>query len=413
MLQRNFKKCLKFLKEGSFKRHFWIWIFATKGLFKIFNLVSGFFKVNPKKIVASQFSGSDYADNPGAVFDYILKNNLDYELVWLTDCGRCRNPEKIPSGVRIVKHFSFRALKELSTAGIWIDNVRKEFFPTKKKNQIYIQTWHGSFALKKIERDAECGLTPNYIKLAKRDSKAIDVILSGCGEKSKIYKNSFWYDGEILEIGTPRTDIFFDEERMSDFRKSVFTDLNIGLEVKIALYAPTFRKNKKFDCYSIDYIGLETALKKRFSGSWKILVRFHPILKEYVQNKNLPPSIIDVTNFPDIQALLASCDAVISDYSGLVFDFYITKRPVFLFCTDIREYSAQDRGFYHSLTELPFAISESNEDLQRTIEKFNQDEYESKISAFNKKFNFYESGESCKKLIEWIERKQIENRSCR
>ncbi len=406
MAMVQLKKSIKFIKEGTFARHFWIWLFATKGLYRLYALFSWADKVNPKKIVASQFSGSDYADNPAAFFDYILKNNLDYELVWLVDPGRCKRPERIPEKVRIVKHFTFKAMKELSTAGIWIDNVRKEFFPKKKKNQFYIQTWHGSFALKKIEKDAYRELTKNYIRLAKRDSKAIDAILSDCAEKTAIYRNSFWYDGEILEIGTPRTDLFFNEQKMKDERARVLADLQLEKETKICLYAPTFRKNKNFDCYNIDYERLQASLKNRFGGVWKILARFHPTLKEYTRNAKLPPFVQNVTEYPDMQALLASSDVVISDYSGLVFDFYLTKRPVFLFCTDYEEYLNADRGFYHSIEETPFAIAHSNQELESVIVNFKQDEYLEKIAAFDKKFNFCESGQSCKKLIEYIERKQ-------
>ena len=50
----------------------------------------------------------------------------------------------------------------------------------KKKDQVYMQTWHG-FALKKLEQDVEASLEPEYLKACKTDSEQCDVIVSGSG----------------------------------------------------------------------------------------------------------------------------------------------------------------------------------------------------------------------------------------
>src|SRR5690606_28368099 len=86
---------------------------------------------------------------------------------------------------------------------------RKVYSPPKRKSQYYIQTWHSPLRLKKIEKDIENNLDESYIERAKIDSKMCDLMISGSDFSWNIYRNSFWYDGEILKCGTPRCDIFF------------------------------------------------------------------------------------------------------------------------------------------------------------------------------------------------------------
>ncbi len=72
-----------------------------------------------------------------------------------------------------MKNKSVKALIELFTAKIWIDNSRKSFYPPKRKNQFYLQTWHAGFGLKRIENNAAEKLKPRYVKLAKKILKCV------------------------------------------------------------------------------------------------------------------------------------------------------------------------------------------------------------------------------------------------
>ena len=86
-----------------------------------------------------------------------------------------------------------------------------------KKNQKYIMTWHGDKPLKKIEMDAREDLGSNYIRMMKHDSSYCDLFLSGCKYLSNLYRSSFLYDGEILEKGLPRNDVFFALSLYNDY----------------------------------------------------------------------------------------------------------------------------------------------------------------------------------------------------
>ena len=62
------------------------------------------------------------------------------------------------------------------------------------------------------------------------------------------------------------------------------------------------------------------------------------------------------------------CDMLITDYSSVLFDFALTKRPVILFVYDAEEY-ARDRGMYFSVQDLPFVKAETLKQLQEYITK--------------------------------------------
>ena len=76
--------------------------------------------------------------------------------------------------------------------------------------------------------------------------------------------------------------------------------------------------------------------------------------------------LLDVTSYDDIQELLSISDFLISDYSSLMFDFAITKRPCFFYIPDIDEYISKDRNLYFDIKELPFISVKNNEELIRS-----------------------------------------------
>lgn len=397
---RIIKKCIEAIKDGQLIYKVHRHLFITRKLYKLYNFISKWQKINEKKIVFVSYYGAGYGDNPKAIADYIIENNLNFELVWLLDTNK-NDGLDMPKEVKKVKYGSIRSLYELSTAKVWVDNCRKQYFPKKKKGQIYIQTWHGSLALKKIEADAP-SLPIQYVNMAKNDSSVIDVILSGCEFKTNVYKNSFWYSGEVLNIGTPRADVFFNEEKILQNKKKVLDFYNLEDDVKILMYAPTFRQSHNLDIYKLDYSKLESILVHKFGGKWKIIVRLHPNIAHLADELRLPNTVLNVTSYKDMQELLCASDIVITDYSGLMFDFYIMNRPLFLFCTDLEEYTSKDRELYFDFKELPFDLAKSNGELCDRIKEFDYQKYFSDVNLFKKNIGFCEAGYSCIEIIKYI-----------
>ena len=369
--------------------------------YKIYALFFKNKKIKKNKIVFCNFYGRGYGDNPKYIAEYILNNNLDYELVWIIDKNKCKNGDSLPDKIRKTKYKSFSSVKELSTAGIWIDNCRKDYFPSKKENQIYIQTWHGTFITKKIEADAN--LPAFYIKMAKKDSKEIDFLLSSNKKRTEQFKRCFWYDGPIIETGCPRDDILFQEDAKKNIKNKICRYYGIPSDKKILLYVPTFRNSHNLEPYNIDYKNILLAIEKRFGGNWQIITRLHPGMIVFSDKLHLPDFVINATLYNDMQELLCASDVIITDYSSMG-DYSLYLKPLFMFCVDIEDYK-KERGLEEDLEALPFPIAQNNDELLNNILHFDIEKYNKDLLTYYNDEGFSEYGHACQKVMKLIENK--------
>lgn len=356
--------------------------------------------INKRKIVFSSYYGRGYGDNPKYIAEELLDSSKRYKLIWLIK----NDAEKsmLPSRIKAVKTNSIRAKYHLSTAKIWIDNCRKSFY-YKKENQFYMQTWHG-FALKRIEKDAQENLSVGYVECAIRDSKNIDVLISDSKHMTEVYKKCFWYDGKIVEWGSPRNDIIVNASKQKICYDKVCRFYNVNNNRKIILYAPTFRSNRSLEPYSIDLERIRIAFEKKFSSAYIVVVRLHPNISE--KSSELPfkwsDNIVDASEYHDMQELLAASDIVISDYSSLMFDFALSNKPCFQFATDIEDYK-KDRNFYFKLDDLPFPLAQNNDELVSNIENFNLTLYQKQIAEFFDRVGMNRKGNASLMCVKFIE----------
>lgn len=354
--------------------------------------------VNPRKIVISSYYGKPYGDNGKYIIEEINKTENNYDIVWLLK-KEYEDEANFPDNVRIVGYGSYRALLELATAKIWIDNCRKMICPPKRIKQFYIQTWHGSIPLKKVEKDVEEKLSPGYVDSAKHDSKIADVFLSNSKFCTEIYRKSFWYNGRVLEIGSPRCDVFFRENNDVDIK---VRDLyNIKSDAKIVIYAPTFRADGNLEVYNIDFKKLIEVLENKFGGEWIVLIRLHPNISNKADLITYSERLINATNYNDMYELLSISDMLITDYSSTMFEFSLNYKPVFLYCSDIAEYR-KDRDLYFDLEKLPYKIAEDNTQLIQSIKDFDEEEYRNKVHLFYKELGIQESGNASVEVVKLI-----------
>lgn len=403
-IKAKIKRFKDYSHDGTLKQHLWISFFVR--IKWIYNLISPFCKVKKNKIVLSNFVGLGYGCNPKYIAQYILEHNLSYELIWLADDLKCRNSDLIPQQIKKVKLYSFSALYELSTAGVWIDNVRKSLYPKKKKNQIYIQTWHGTFPTKKIEKDAST-LPKEYQKMAIKDSRMIDGLLSGSQIKTETYKSNFYYNGEILNIGQPRDDIFFDKIKIKESEKRIKEYLKLPKDNKIILYAPTFRQGYSLEPYKLDYEKVLGVFEAKFGVKCSFVSRLHPNMVQFADKLKVPSFVVNATTYPDMQELLCAADFIISDYSSTL-DFSLFNKPIFLFCSDYEEYKKNERDFYISLEDLPFPFALTNEGLCENIKSFDEEKYIKMLTDAYKKYGLFDDGHAYEKVMAWLENKRAE-----
>lgn len=340
--------------------------------------------IAPEKIVVMSYYGGGYGDNGKAIVRSLLEKAPGLDIVWV---GRPDTEASIPQPLRYVRFRSMAYYYELATAKVWIDNSRKGADVVKRRGQFYMQTWHGSVALKRIEKDAQSHLSTGYLEDARHDSRMADVILSGCGFFTRLIRRAFWYDGEILECGTPRLDKLF----AAGSDRSALRKLGIPDDKKVVLYAPTFRSNGVVDCYLRDFAQVLSALKARTGEDWAAAVRLHPNAARKANWISYSDTVINATSLPDLYELLPVADLVISDYSSLIFEAGMLNKPVFLYATDVESYGL-DRNFYFRLEELPFPLARNTVELLKIIGSFDENVYLERLEAFNDSIDYFEKG---------------------
>lgn len=352
------------------------------------------------KVVLISFDGKMFGDNPQAIYEEMRKNHPELDYIWIMT-----DPNAVIEGAKVVKAYSLKSVYHFATAKLWISNSRLRPWMVKRKKQYYVQTWHSDVCLKKIEKDAEHSLPEDYLQAAIHDSQIADLMISGSEFRSQSYRTSFWYSGEILELGSPKADIFYKDK--SEFTKKVKEHFNLSSSVKIALYVPTFRADSSIDCYNIDYQTLLDQLCNKYGGDWVIIVRLHPKIAEKQDLITYSKNIINGTTYNVTNELIVASNVIITDYSGCMFAGLEADIPVFLYASDLSNY-LKDRGTYFSFSDLPFPLAQNNSELHRIIMEFDTCEYRKKATMFKKKIGFFNNGNSSElvtdnimKRIDW------------
>lgn len=366
-------------------------------------IVRCFTRVHKKRILCWSYYYTQYSCNPRYITEYLLKEHPgEFEIYW---CFKKNvNIGNLPKNIKVVRWRTFKYLLILNSSNFLFTNSRTGIWGSswvKRKGQKYVMTWHSSMGIKKVEMDVENELPAVYIQNAKYDSSMCDLILSGCRFRTEVIKRAFWYSGEILEGGTPRNDILFQDH--TKLRENIFAQYNIPSNAKILLYAPTFRKDMGLQYYKFDWEDILPVLEEKFSAPIFIFLRLHPnfcsngiVLSDLYQNDR----VRDFTYYHDMQELLCISDILVTDYSSSLFDFSLLNKPCFIYAKD---YDIYDRGTYFELDSLPFPFAVSDLEFKKRIIEFDESKYIMNVSYFNKQIiGSYEDGNACKKMYNWM-----------
>ena len=363
------------------------------------------FPIHNNKIVATTMRGRKYGDNPRCIVEYVKNLYPEVNVVWLTDKDyKC----DIPQWVRTTPYrLKIKTIYELTTAKVWIDTHRLRSIVVKREGQCFIETWHGGLGIKKIEGDIQRVLdTPWEVAEIKNTSKLADVFISNSDHLSSIYRRAFGYEGPIWKCGYPKNDIML--QYHNHISENVKKELNIGLEKKIILYAPTYRdrfawgNNPDFSVYDINYKWVKESVKEHFGGDWIFLVKWHPTMIPYIQRNLIHfENVIDVTTYNDMQGLLCASDIMISDYSSCIFDAALREIPCFTFAKDFDEYKSV-QGTYFDMEELPFPYARNNDELISNILTYNHDDYIERWKQFTVRTGLHETGHATEDIANKI-----------
>ena len=197
-------------------------------------------------------------------------------------------------------------------------------FPTVTPGKC-IMIWHGIQGGKTIGIDQP---NPYYnLGLTKLMTR---IVTPGTGTISMWHKCTGVPERNILPLGMPRTDEYFDKQK---------GDGSTVLAQKTAyLYVPTFRTSNETPLPDIDWDLIDNEL----TDEELFVVKVHPMtdmgLKKQYRH------ILQIPNTEPTTPYLIDCDAVVTDYSSVMFDAYLMGKPVILF--EKRKGYTETRGMY-------------------------------------------------------------------
>lgn len=364
------------------------------------------FPINKKKIFFISFSGDKINDNPYYIYENLKKDN--YKFIW---CYNSFDYSLTEKNLRYVKEYNFLYFFHILTASVIVGNdFFSPYIPFRRK-QFVVETWHGGGAYKRIG-GMKNGADLATQRFAKKTFRKVDCFISSSEKFTDIMSSSFYVNKDLFfNSGMPRNDIFFDKQTFSKVRMKVRKEFLINDDILFVLYVPTFRNSScrpEFD-FSIDVEMLLSVLEKRFNKRTLLFFRGH---HSFIKNNKLTISketVVDVSDYDDVQKLLCATDVLISDYSSIIWDFSFTNKPIFLYVPDIDEYT-KSYGFYTPIEEWGPPFAKTNDELKSNILAFDEIQYSERVNRYRSILGCYEDGHATEKVCNLIRMHLQENR---
>jgi CDP-glycerol glycerophosphotransferase (TagB/SpsB family) len=244
------------------------------------------------------------------------------------------------------------------------------------------------------------GIRPALATL--RERSRWDILLAQNDYAKRIFRRSYAYLGPIWEEGYPRDDVL--AATSGPTRTSTRGDaaairarLGISADARVVLYAPTWRDDRPDH---VDHLDV-SRFTEQLGPDWVTLIRGH--------SRTLQPGedvraggVIDVTSYPDVSDLFLAADALVTDYSSVMFDFSVTGKPIYFFTPDLARYREVLRGFYFDL--LPVAPGPVVQDASELVELVQHPdaaraEYAAKYAAWRERFNPRDDGHAAERVV--------------
>lgn len=295
---------------------------------------------------------------------------------------------EVPGGATAVVEGSPEWWRARGSARLLIVNdwLRRRF--VRRPGQRVLQTWHGT-PLKRLALHRP-GFDPRRALAVLRESRRWDVLLAQNPYAARILAKAYAFVGRPVWVeGYPRNDVL----RTGD-RAAARASLGLSEGDRAVLYAPTWRDDRE---QMVDFLDAERLA--RDAGA-VVLVRGHS--RTLIPGSDRASSrVVDVTGYPDISELLLAADALVTDYSSVMFDFTATGKPVYFFTPDLEHYRGRLRGFYFDLAErAPGPVTATQEDLTAALlDSGTSERFADRYAAWAGRFNARDDGRAAERVV--------------
>lgn len=267
------------------------------------------------------------------------------------------------------------------------------YFPLRSEQRV-IQLWHACGAFKKFgQRGTNLSLPED------RATHAQYNLVSVSGEDLRsIYADAFDVNyNKVKALGTPRTDDYFNKHLISKIKRKIYFRHPSLIGKSVIVYAPTFRDvgcDRSEFHPELDF----DRLSRELLPNQVLLICPHPVMKNEILPKKYK-NIRVMRDFSTNDYMLIS-DMLITDYSSVIFEYALLRKPIAFFCYDLATY---DRGFYLNYPDdLPGDVYVNQDELTDYLTHPEKHVITDKMNSFIRKYMSACDGHSCERIANLI-----------
>ena len=358
---------------------------------------------NPGRWVFACRQGKAFAENAKYLFLHVSQHHPDLEAIWLTRSETVYRDLR-GRGLRAYRSYSPQGYWYSMTAGILFLSHDMRLQPDANGyavagRTIVFQLWHGS-PIKRLGwvrenvRQSRSGRIAR--ELARRLFPFLEVrtswhrMLAACPEMGEYLAACYNLGEENMCIsGYPKNDQWLSRSREALPGTKRF------------IFMPTFREEdwRLFADFGFD---LDRLNRRCAEHDAEFHIKLHPYSLERVEpylGDVARQSHIHYCDAPDIYEVLDEFDVLITDYSSIVFDYALSRRPVIFTPFDYESYCSNEVGFlmdYHSLDAGPHARNW----LELEVLMFSDPApYAERLKTFCARYNSCEGSDSSERLV--------------
>lgn len=335
-----------------------------------------------------------YSDNSKYFFEYLIRKQVNLNFYLITKDKSIYKKLRKEFGERVVYSYSFKAIiVYLKSRFILVTHGKDDIFPflPSKKYQVIINMWHGS-PLKKIGR-----LVDQYKDW---ELDFFHYMIASTENEVPHFAKAFNIDPSIIKVfGQPRNDLLSIE---------VTSENKLRNHIKV-LYTPTYRnygsETLLFPFDDFNAIEFNDFLKEN---------NIHLVLKSHINaneiSSNSPISalaeritILDNKD-PKLQERLQECDILVTDYSGIFFDFVNVDKPIVFIPFEFDSF-LENPGFIYDYNETtPGFKVNSQKEFLAALDQYikNPKTHSNERANIRNQFHKFQDDKSSERLLNFV-----------
>lgn len=264
-----------------------------------------------------------------------------------------------------------------------------------RKNLLVIQMWHSIGTMKKFAYsilDKPEGSSSKIAHLMKMHKNYDYILAAGDGYRDHLSQGFNYPLEKIVTLPLPRVEVLKDTEYAKAVKEKIYQIYPQLKDKTNIVYVPTFRKINDDDflkalqdlCDNVDY------------SNYNLIIKAHPLTD--LSGFDGGNAIID-RSFSSFDMLFIA-DYVVSDYSCIMYEAAVLKKPIYLYTYDYDNYMATRDIYMDYKKEVPGPICDDGKSLVESIEAGTYDFV--KLDRFLNKYVYMGSDHETEDIVNFI-----------